>query len=182
MSVITTTNNQHHDYPLPSLKTVRGYQISDPVQVHSEPQTPLYILPHRHGLRISEPSLDSGLAHYLTNPSQRKDLPDSLYFHFIPHTTFSLSGHFIIYYFCYLHIQVYNSSTQQGSTSFPLWIPCQVSIVYQLICNIFDLWIPCQLWHSCPYKNTRWREFSFLAPSHHHCSPPLLDAVTRGKD
>ena len=37
---------------------VRGYWISDPVQVHSGPQTPLYIPPHRRGLRISEPSLD----------------------------------------------------------------------------------------------------------------------------
>ena len=37
---------------------VRGYQISNPVQVHSEPQTPLYIPPHRCGPRISEPSLD----------------------------------------------------------------------------------------------------------------------------
>ena len=37
---------------------VRGYWISNPVQVCSGPQTPLYIPPHRHGLQISEPSLD----------------------------------------------------------------------------------------------------------------------------
>ena len=32
-------------------------------------------------------------------------------FYFISHTTFSLSAHFIIYYFRYLCTQVYNSST-----------------------------------------------------------------------
>ena len=37
---------------------VRGYRISDLVRVRSKPQTPLYIPPHRHGLRISKPSLD----------------------------------------------------------------------------------------------------------------------------
>ena len=37
---------------------VRGYRISDPVWVRSRPQTPLYILPHRRGLWISEPSPD----------------------------------------------------------------------------------------------------------------------------
>ena len=38
---------------------VRGHRISDPVQVCSEPQTPLYIPPYRHGLWISKPSPDS---------------------------------------------------------------------------------------------------------------------------
>ena len=38
--------------------TVRRHQISDPVQAHSTPQTPLYIPPHRHGRWISEPSLE----------------------------------------------------------------------------------------------------------------------------
>ena len=37
---------------------VRGCWISNPVQVRPRPQTPLYIPPHRCGLRISEPSPD----------------------------------------------------------------------------------------------------------------------------
>ena len=90
------------------------FRTQDPF-IHSAPQT-----------WTPDFQTQSGLAHYLTNPLLWKDLLDSLYFHFISHTTFSLSGHFIIYYFRYLCIQVYNSSTQQGSTSFPLWIPCQL--------------------------------------------------------
>ena len=44
--------------PLISSIPVRGYRISNPVQVCPRPQTPLCILPHRRGLQISKPSPD----------------------------------------------------------------------------------------------------------------------------
>ena len=50
-----------------------------------------------------------GLIQCLAGPLLWNDPLDLQYFHFTSHTTFPLSRHFIIYYFCHLCIQVYNS-------------------------------------------------------------------------
>ena len=88
---------------------VRGYWIS------SGPPTPLYVPPidvdsgspnpvQTYPLLNKPVATQRPFAHYSTNLLLRKDLLDLLLFYFISHTTFSLSAHFIIYYFRYLHI------------------------------------------------------------------------------
>ena len=71
-----------------------------PIDVDSRSLNPVQTYP-----LLNKPvAMQRLFAHYSTNPSLRRDLLDLLYFYFISHMTFSLSAHFIIYYFRYLHI------------------------------------------------------------------------------